>query len=169
MDLDSIMQILGYLGAGGGVVGVLQWIYNRKTNKRLAEAQAKLAEAQAEKENATVNAEEWHMWREQCEAMQTLNNQLMERNGDLIRMNAEKESRFVEQTQRLRETQARELAANQKVIELTQENGELKLRLSDHECVLLDCWKRQPENEHSRRALALRKHNLTTDHNESDK
>lgn len=149
-------------------VGLIQWYYTRKANRKLAEAQARLAAAQATLAETQNDTEEWHIYKEQLEAEREHVRFKDERITELLKMNQEKENRFVEQTQRLRDTQARELAANEELIkakteiaaanahaaELEHENGLLRLRLKDNECIKQHCLERDPPNEHTRRAIA---------------
>lgn len=155
--LSEILTLVGTVVS----VGLLQWHYNRKATKRLAEAQAELAETQND-------AEEWHIYKEQLEAEREHVRFKDERITELLRMNQEKETRFIEQTDRLRETQTRELAANEErikiaiqlaeanagIAELEKDNGALRLRLKNNECVEYGCINRNPPNEHTRKALA---------------
>ncbi len=164
---EYLPQILGFCGTILSV-GLLQWYYNRKATRRLAEAQARLADAQAQLAETQNNSEEWHIYKEQLEAEREHVRFKDERITELLKMNQEKENRFIEQTQRLRDTQARELEANEKLIaakteiaevnahnaELERENGELKLRLKEYECIKIDCIHRDPPNEHTKRAIA---------------
>lgn len=133
--------------------GIVQWLYTRKAAQRTAEAEAK--------------AKEWEIYKEQLEAEREHVRYKDERIAALLRAADEKEQRFVEQTQRLRETQARELAANEERIkmgiersdalarlaEAEREIGALKLQLKDRECVKLRCIERDPPNEHTRKAI----------------
>lgn len=158
--IDILPQIIEGAATILGL-GLIQWHYNRKATKRLAEAQAELAETQND-------AEEWHIYKEQLEAEREHVRFKDERITELLRMNQEKENRFIEQTNRLRETQARELAANEerikiaiqlaeanaRIAELEKDNGALRLRLKNNECVEHSCINRNPPNEHTRKALA---------------
>lgn len=158
--IDILPQIIEGAATILGL-GLIQWHYNRKATKRLAEAQAELAETQND-------AEEWHIYKEQLEAEREHVRFKDERITELLRMNQEKENRFIEQTNRLRETQARELAANEerikiaiqlaeanaRIAELEKDNGALRLRLENNECVDHGCIHRNPPNEHTRKALA---------------
>lgn len=167
--LEGVATILG--------LGLIQWHYNRKATKRLAEAQAELAETQND-------AEEWHIYKEQLEAEREHVRFKDERISELLKMNQEKENRFVEQTQRLRETQARELEANEarikiaiqlaeangRIAELERLNGILNLRLSNNECIKHGCIHRDPPNEHTKKALAaLNNKSVTSNSNNENK
>ena len=158
--MNTIEILVTIFGALGGIETV-KWLMNRKSNKALAAAQADLAAAQAD-------MEEWHLYKEQLQQDQQTIDTLNKRVAELLAMNKEKEDRFVDQTKRLRETQAREMDANEALIraksELAEANaklataekriGELNLRLLNHECIKLRCTDREPENEHSKRAKA---------------
>lgn len=96
----NLIEILGAItGALTAFGGLGTWLY-KKQNKRLKEAEAKLKEAEAQKAEVDVEkariegkSNEWHIWKEQCEALSEQNKHLIERNDQLVKMNAEKEDR----------------------------------------------------------------------------
>ncbi len=154
---EYIPQILTFIGTILSL-GNLQRHYNRKDTGRQSEAQP--------------TVEEWHIYKEQLEAEREHVRFKDERITELLKMNQDKENRFVEQTARLRATQARELEVNEArikiatqlaeanghIAELERENGQLKLRLSNNECVTHSCIHRDPPNEHTKKAIALAQH-----------
>lgn len=116
-----IVSVLGTLAPllGGGV-----WMYRRQT-KRIKEAAARLAEVNVDKAKVETRADEWHLWKEQAEAMSETNKALIESNKELIASNREKEDahqqdikdweqRFDSQTDRLRNVQRELIAANER-------------------------------------------------------
>lgn len=142
MNWDTIIALGGLLGGWE----TIKYFLNRRSNRRLAESNADKAEADAD-------TAEWHLYKEQLETMNEQCKFKDERIADLLRMNAEKEDRFVEQTDRLRQTQQRELDANNRIIELTQKNAALELQIKDEDCIRLGCRHRDPPNEHTKRAM----------------
>lgn len=120
----------------GGIAGFLLW----KHNKRMRALEAQLAEANVNKAKMEGKSDEWHIWKEQCEALSELNRKLTERNEKLVEMNAEKEdrhqqdikdweSRFTEQTTYLRGVQRDLIAANEREKNLIQRIGLLMRRI----------------------------------------
>ncbi|MCF0187959.1 MAG: hypothetical protein HUK04_00475 [Bacteroidaceae bacterium] len=160
---DTLPQLIAWLTGFVGL-GLFQWLNTRKANKRLAEAQADLAEAQSESAEAQADIEKWHFYKEQLDIA---NGRIVE----LLTINKDKETRFIEQTQRLRDTQQRELDANERAIQTSikfaeanvriadveRENGELKVRLANHECIKMNCIHRDPPNEHTKKAIEKEK------------
>lgn len=143
--------ILGLLTPIGGVTVFMY----RKQNRRLKEAEAKLAEVNVNKAEAEAKAENWHIWEQQCDALHKMNQDLIQRNADLVRMNAEKEDRhqediknweerFTDQTQVLRNAQRNEKERADEVIRLTEENAALKVELAQVRCNDINCPFRQP-------------------------
>lgn len=89
--------------------------------------------------SSTRRKAEFEVWERQLDQMKELLSAETERNRELVRMNAEKENRFVEQTKRLRETQDREFT-------LTQKNCALEIELANDRCKDHPCPFRQPPN-----------------------
>lgn len=147
-----ILTVLPQLLALGGL-GTWQWLYTRKVQRRLEEANAHLAEVQAQRAEVDTDSELYHRLEEQIDS--------------LLRRIDSQDAKYEEQTQRLRDTQDRELAANQRAIDLgvklaesearvaklEKEVGELKLKLKDFTCKKLTCIDRQPQNEYTKRAI----------------
>lgn len=152
METSLITQLSAILALFLGD-GALRWYYTRKESRKIMQTQNK--------------AGEWQIYKEQLEAEREHVRFKDERIKELMEMNRQKEDRFVEQTQRLRDTQARELQANEerikaatqmaeanaRVAELERQNGELRLRLQKGECVKLGCIQRDPPNEYTRKAI----------------
>lgn len=138
MELTTVLgTLLGTLTPLGGV-GV--WLY-RKQNKRLKEAEAQLAETNVSKAKIEGKADEWHIWKEQCEALSDQNKALIERNEKLVQMNADKEDRhqadikdweerFTNQTTYLRGVQRDLIAANEREKDHLRKEGQLEKRLA---------------------------------------
>lgn len=139
----DIMEITTMLGTIVGIItplgGFGAWIY-RKQAKRLKEAETQLAEANVQRAKIEGKSEEWHIWKEQCEALSELNAKLTERNEKLVQMNADKEDRhqqdikdweerFTNQTTYLRGVQRDLIAANEREKNLIQRIGILMRRI----------------------------------------
>lgn len=156
MDLSEISVMLGsILGVLTPLGGVGIFMY-RKQNKRLKDAEVKMAEAQAK-------AEDWHIWKEQCEKLHEGNMMLMERNAKLIQINAEKEDRhaedlrekedrFKDQTTRLREVQRELIASQQREIEHVKREAQLERRCDHYKEWMCKrpwslCKEREPEQQ----------------------
>jgi flagellar motility protein MotE (MotC chaperone) len=114
MEWKNLIALLAALGGWDAV----KYLINRKSNKRLQDAQADIATAQA-------TTDEFHSLKEYNEFLQQ---QLQQ-----------KEERFIDQTERLRNCQEREFA-------LMQENSNLKLELATKRCEVKKCVNRQPQN-----------------------
>lgn len=118
MEVTVIVEIVAsVIGAIGGWEAI-KYLLNRKTNQRIAEAQADSVEFSTLKETIEFL---------QCQFKQMVEN------------DAAKEQRFTEQTQRLRETQDREH-------KLMQEKAKLELELQTYRCVVKKCPNREPKN-----------------------
>ena len=87
--------------------------------------------------SATRRKAEFGVWEAQLEEMRKELTYERERNAELMRMCVDKESRFVEQTRRLRETQGREL-------ELMRAKSLLELELANKRCDDHACPYRRP-------------------------
>lgn len=108
------MQILEIIASVIGVLGgweAIKYFINRKTNARKAEAEA--------------DSVEFSVLRDTVEFLET---QLKE-----------KEERFAEQTNLVRQL-------NTEVLELTKKNGQLELDLSQYRCIVKRCGNREPQN-----------------------
>lgn len=163
----DIMELGTMLATSGGITTLLgfigAWQY-RKQNKRLKEAEAQLAEANVNKAKMEGKSDEWHIWKEQNEALSALNRDLTERNKELVQMNAEKEdrhqrdikdweSRFTEQTTYLRGVQRDLIASNEREKNLIQRIGVLMRRIQyliTWICKKGDCDHGEPPRERLR-------------------
>lgn len=159
--IEIILSIISGLGVTGS--GLLGFILHRNTNKRLEEAKASQAEAQ-------TNQEEWSLEHQRLEethkTIMTLN-EIIKSQGETISSN---NKALDDKTKRIREAQDREFQANaekaalaHQVTELTEEVGELKLRLHKHECIKLTCIHRDPPNEHTIAARNNKKSDTATE------
>ena len=125
MDISTLMASFGGMLTAIGVKELIMWWMNRKSNERIAEADAEKAELRNE-------VDEFHFLRERLEFK---DKELME-----------KERRFVEQTEVVREL-------NRKLLEQTLENGKLQARVAELEaerkmklCERRGCMERQPQS-----------------------
>lgn len=125
MDISTLMASFGGMLTALGVKELIMWWLNRKSNARIAEADAEKAELRNE-------VDEFHFLRERLEFK---DKELME-----------KERRFVEQTEVVREL-------NRKLLEQTLENGKLQARVAELEaerkmklCERRGCMERQPQS-----------------------
>lgn len=119
-----LQAVIAVLGALGGFEFV-KWLFTRKSNSRVAEAEAEIAETKAERE-------EFHLLRERLELA---DQQLLA-----------KEERFHEQTQLVRELQ-------RQLLDKTIENGQLQSRIATLEaeramklCQRRGCAEREPQS-----------------------
>lgn len=129
-----LMPILTLLVGGG-----LATFITIKATKRTANANADQAEVQA-------RAEEFHLLKEQIELNQQQNLDLTKLNLRLAEQLKDAEGRHVEQTELLRQTQKNLAQANEDIIKLTTENGELRVELAKKKCEDSSCPFRQPPN-----------------------
>ena len=110
MDFITLLTSVAGMIATLGGFELIKWVMNRKSNTRIAEAQADSAE------------------------FEVLRKQLIFLQEQLD----QKEKRFAEQTDVVRQL-------NLKEIELTQEIGRLKLELAVKRCEVKKCPKREPQ------------------------
>ena len=111
MELNDWVILVSALGGIEGVKQFLKWLYNRRNAARIDDAKA--------------DREEFELLREVT--------------GFLEKTLSEKEQRFVEQTERLRKTQADLLAQK-------EENANLRIELKLKQCEKWMCPDRQPPN-----------------------
>lgn len=118
MNVESVLTII--VTAVGSLLGWegVKWILTRKSNARVAEAEADKAEVKAE-------ADEFHHLREMVEWLQ--------------QRLYEKEERFAEQTKLVRDLQRELLESEKKVVMLETERS-MKL------CQVRGCAKREPQS-----------------------
>lgn len=125
MEIESIVTSVVSLLAALGGLEFLKWLWTRKSKARLAAAEADAAELKA-------SADEYHLLKERID---NLNQQL-----------SNKENRFDEQTQLLRQT-------NKELLEQIKENGLLSAKIAALEaeramklCQVRNCVKREPQS-----------------------
>lgn len=142
---ETIILPIVTLFVGGGLATFL----TLKATKRTANANADQAEVQ-------TRADEFHLLKEQIELNQQQNLDLTKASNDLTQLNLEltehikdKARKYAEQTEILRQAQAKLLAAESEQIKLTAEIGDLKVQLAHKRCDTLSCPFRQPPNVHT--------------------
>ena len=125
MEISTIIASFGGVLTALGIKELIMWFLNRKSNSRIADANADKAELDNEKD-------EFHFLRERLEFK---DKELME-----------KEQRFVEQTEIVR-------SLNKQLLDQTIENGKLQARISALEaersmklCERRGCKERQPQS-----------------------
>lgn len=125
MDINSIITSVVSLIAALGGIEFLKWLWTRKSKTRMAEAEADAAKLKVEKDE-----------------FQLLRDRLQYADQQLI----EKEQRFNEQTNLLRET-------NRQLLEQIKENGLLSAKVASLEaeramklCQVRMCPKREPQS-----------------------
>lgn len=125
MDINSIITSVVSLIAALGGIEFLKWLWTRKSKTRMAEAEADAAKLKVEKDE-----------------FQLLRDRLQYADQQLI----EKEQRFNEQTNLLRET-------NRQLLEQIKENGLLSAKVASLEaeramklCQVRMCSKREPQS-----------------------
>ena len=118
MEYTDIFSIIASMGAAVGGWELIKYMLNIRSNKRKERAEADKAEAEA-------NGAEFGVLRETVEFLQQ---QLKE-----------KEERFANQTDRLREVQ-------DKYFNLMQEKAKADLDLQRFRCVRPKCAQREPQN-----------------------
>ena len=114
MYWEILATIIGTLGGWEAI----KYLINRKTNKRVAESEADSVEFGVLKETIIFLQEQMH---------------------NMVVADAEKEKRFVEQTNRLRKVQDENS-------QLQKEKSQLELDLQRYKCVREKCSNRQPPN-----------------------
>lgn len=151
MDIKAILQEIWPWLAGGG----LGWL--AKSSRRIRRAEADSAEAHADNE-------EWQVYKDQIsqltDIVKTQNNLIKEMTEQHARERAESEARFAAQTDRLREVQRCLVAANDRELRLTQENGRLRqlvAHFKNWHCRrdFTDCDRREPEQQVKTRYLPM--------------
>lgn len=147
-------------GAFGGLE-LLKWgvntIFNRKNNSRIAETEATNAEIEVEKNKAIAEAEakkalenahavERQQYEERIADLHKTIDKLNEQLDGYVERDASKESRFDEQTTKLREVQRKLLEETQLDIEYEKRIGDLEVRIEKIKCYRKKCPFRQPPN-----------------------
>ena len=118
MDFSVVLEVFAAVTTALGGWEAIKYLLNRKTNRRKEEAEADSVEFGVLKETITFLQEQLH---------------------EQVRQDAEKEKRFVEQTQRLRKVQDE----NSKLL---QEKAKLELDLQTYRCIRKKCTNREPQN-----------------------
>ena len=118
MDIVVVLEVAASVIAALGGWEAVKYLINRKTNKRKEEAEADSVEFGVLKETITF---------------------LQEQLNEQVRLDAEKEKRFVEQTKRLRKVQDDNYS-------LLKAKSKLELELQTYRCVVKKCAKREPQN-----------------------
>lgn len=125
MEIHTIVASLGGVLTALGGWKLVEWLLNRNSNKRIAEANAESIELKNERD-------EFHFLRERLEYK------------DAAMM--EKEKRFIEQTELVR-------SLNRQLLDQTIENGKLQARISALEaeramklCEKRGCLQREPQS-----------------------
>lgn len=125
MNWEDIVTIISTVIASLGGFEFVKWLFIRRSNKRIAVAQANSKEIE-------VETDEFHLLRERLELS---DRQLLE-----------KEQRFYEQTLLVRKL-------NKQLLEKTNENGALSARISSLEaeramklCERRGCERREPQS-----------------------
>ena len=125
MDIATIAASVGGVLTALGGWEFVKWLLNRKSNERIAQANAENIELKNE-------VDEFHFLRERLEFKEK---EMME-----------KEKRFVEQTELVR-------TLNRQLLDQTIENGKLQARISELEaerkmklCEKRSCIERQPQS-----------------------
>lgn len=114
MNWEIITTIIASLGGWEAI----RFFIHRKQNKRIKEAEADSVEFGVLKDTVMF---------------------LQEQLREQVHQDAEKEQRFVEQTQRLRKVQ-------DECNHLLKENNKLELELQTFRCVVKKCHNREPQN-----------------------
>lgn len=139
---DFLPSIINFI-LGGGIALIATLAATRRK-----------ANAEADSAAVAARAEEFHLLREQIDLNQQQNMQLIQmlndRDTDHARQMAEKETRFNEQTDRLREVQRDLVKANQRELSLTNTLNE-SLRQRDYwklwHCRTSNCPHRIPPSD----------------------
>lgn len=125
MEISTILASFGGVMTALGVKELVMWFLNRKTNERIADANA-------EREELKNDVDEFHFLRERLEFKE--------------REMMEKEKRFVEQTEVVR-------AQTKQLLDMTIENGKLQAKVAALEaersmklCERRGCDQRQPKS-----------------------
>lgn len=118
MNFSVIVEVFAAVITAFGGWEAIKYLLNRKTNQRKEEAEADSVEFGMLKETITFLQEQLH---------------------ERVMQDAEKEKRFVEQTQRLRNVQDENY-------KLLKEKSKLELDLQMHRCMVKKCPKREPQN-----------------------
>lgn len=156
-NINYIITILSTVMGSGGIAAILQW----RHNKKMRELERLLKDTEVNKARIEGKSDEWHIWKEQCEALSELNHKLTERNEKLVQMNADKEDRhqrdikdweerFTNQTSYLRDVQRDLISANEREKEHIRRESVLERRIAyilTWICKKSDCDHGEPPRE----------------------
>ena len=117
MDGDILSNILTIITTLGGFK-LIEFILNRRSNSRIATAKA-------DREEASADKEEFAVLKETIEFLQ--------------KQNFDKETRFAEQTNVVRQQ-------NLDIINLMKAKASLELELQQKRCIVKKCPNRDPQN-----------------------
>ena len=123
--IEKIVPLVVSMLIALGGLEFIKWLFNRKTDKRLAEATADHTEVK-------TDTDEFHLLRERLELA---DRQLLE-----------KEQRFYEQTDELRKTTGELLTAERRISELNGEVSALKAERKMKLCEVRNCSQREPQS-----------------------
>lgn len=94
--LNQLSTVLVSVISTGGLTGFIGAVAYRKYNRKMKDLEAQLKSEEVSKARIESKADEWHIWKDQCEAMSGQNKVLIERNQQLVEINAEKEDRHMQ-------------------------------------------------------------------------
>lgn len=128
----------------------------RKQQKRIKEAEARLAEVSVDKAKVETRTDEWHLWKEQSDAMhnviETLSAQLLEKTKECDR----KEDIISDKTRRIREKEEQNLELYTRLLHCEQRIASMQRFidwLKNWHCAREwgrgkdDCMRRKPEQK----------------------
>jgi hypothetical protein len=121
MNIEAIITIAGALGG----LELIKWLYTRKSKAKVEEAEAEVARVRAD-------ADEYHLIRERLDLL----------NKDMI----EKEKRFMEQTNHVRELNRQLIDKEVEIGNYKAEISALKAERQMKLCERRGCQQRQPQS-----------------------
>jgi GTP1/Obg family GTP-binding protein len=121
MNIETIITIAGALGG----LELIKWLYTRKSKAKVEEAEAEVARVRAD-------ADEYHLIRERLDLL----------NKDMI----EKEKRFMEQTNHVRELNRQLIDKEVEIGNYKAEISALKAERQMKLCERRGCQQRQPQS-----------------------
>lgn len=121
MNIETIITLVGALGG----LELVKWLYTRKSKAKVEEAEAEVARVRAD-------ADEYHLIRERLDLL----------NKDMI----EKEKRFMEQTNHVRELNRQLIDKEVEIGNYKAEISALKAERQMKLCQVRGCANRQPQS-----------------------
>jgi hypothetical protein len=121
MNIETIITLVGALGG----LELIKWLYTRKSKAKVEEAEAEVARVRAD-------ADEYHLIRERLDLL----------NKDMI----EKEKRFMEQTNHVRELNRQLIDKEVEIGNYKAEISALKAERQMKLCERRGCQQRQPQS-----------------------